>query len=784
MKSIGRIGNLKHIKAIVLVLLVLGGITGFSSVVRAQSGSQSSTQQFLFPSWLNEYLSHTSSYPSAVVVSPHSAVLVGTAYQGVLNGAPYGKPYSWVMSLTGYGNVTWAYTFSGAMVRSISSTGNGYVVVGTTHEWLNGASPTVNAWVAKLAPNGSVVWQEAIEPDTGMAVGVAFDGSNVLVAGTFGGKPWLVTLDSSGNVVWQKVGSGREYYGVSSVAGTSGAYVIGGYETSTVWVNGAKTGGVRPWVAEVDSSGNVVWQEALNISNTVVSKVYVAPNGHVLVIGNTPEGAWIACLSPSGKFMWGREYEGVELSSAAFLSTGDVVLVGSYKGASLEMRIAPSGEIVAACSDSQTSQITSVGTVGNAILFAGFKKDGGMYAGYVVAGSGCKEEVSVNATNLTVSTLGTNFTFKEGSYKVTNTSIGQATIPTSYKTVWNEKMYGLLDFETSPSSAAVYVDGQFAGRTPLYYYVRNGLHNVKITKLNYAEFNELITVSTGQVIPIQKSLLQGGYINVNTVPEGALVYVDGQFIGQTPLQNYSISAGLHVITIKKPGYVTISKFITVGIGSNLNINEYMFLAGYLRVITRPKGAAVYVDGHYIQDTPIENYTLPLGLHEITIIKQGYVVYDKFIAVTAGSLNVINTTLQLNATLYIESTPPNATAYVNGKYVGKTPLHIKLRPGNYTVKIELRNYQTAIRHVELTSNATMAVGAFLMPLNGTLYVESTPAGASVYINGEYMGKTPLKLSLKPGNYTVKIEESGYQVVTRHVDLTANATMAVGAVLQSG
>ena len=642
MKSIGRIGNVKYIKAMLLVFLVLGGVTGFGALVGAQSEPQTSTQQFLFPAWLNEYLAGTGAHPSGAAVTPQLAVLVGTAYPKMVNGAPYGEPYSWVMGLKGYGDVIWGHSFSDALLTGVAKTDEGYVAVGTTHEWVNGASPAINAWVVKLAPNGSVIWQEALGPNTGVAAGVAYDGNNVLVAGTFAGKPWFVALDSSGKVVWQKVGASEENYRVSSVAGTSGAYVVGGYKASTVWVNGAKAGGVKPWVAEIDSSGNIIWQETLNMSNTAVSKVYVAPNGHVLVMGNTPNGSWIVCLSPSGKFMWGKEYRGVELSAATFSSTGSVILVGSSGGKAIEIVVQPVGKTTAYALD--FSQATAAGAVGNSILLAGSGK-GNMYVGFTVPGTGLGSKTTINATDLDVSTSSTDLILTNGSYTVVKTDISSGNLPTGYTNVWNWEVYALLNVETSPSAAAVYVDGQFMGRAPLYCYVTNGMHMLEIKKLNYVAISKFMIVSAGQVVSIQEYLLPGGYLNVNTVPTGALVYVDGQFIGQAPIQNYSVPIGLHEITIKKAGYVTINKFIMVSRGENINIDEYLLLAGYLRVITKPKGAAVYVDGHYIQDTPIENYTLPLGLHEITIVKQGYVVYDKFVTVTAGTLNVINVTLQ-------------------------------------------------------------------------------------------------------------------------------------------
>ncbi|NPA47576.1 MAG: PEGA domain-containing protein, partial [Thermococci archaeon] len=591
MKSIERIGNVRSIKAILLVLLVLGGVTGFGSIVGAQNGSQASTQKFLFPAWLNEYLAGTGAHPSDVVVSPQMAVLVGTAYPKMVNGAPYGKPYSWVMGLTGHGNVVWGHSFSDALLTGVVKTGDGYVAVGKTHEWVNGASPAVNTWVVKLASNGSVKWQEALGPNVGMPAGVASDGSNVFVAGTATGEPWFVVLNSTGQIVWQKVGSGKENYGVSAVAKVpaSGAYVVGGYETSGMWVNGA-TGSIKPWVAAIDSNGNIVWQETLNLNNSLVSKVYVTPNGNVLVMGTTPKGSWIVCLSPSGKFLWGKEYTGIELSAATFLSTGSMVLVGSMDGKAVEL-IVPSGGNATVYSLGFTA--TAAGAVGNGVLVAGFGKDGA-YVEFSIAGTGSSLNVSVNSSVLNVSTASTAMKLVNGSYTLVNTSINPKKMTASYSSVWDQKTYGLLNVETSPSDAAVHVDGQFAGRTPVYYYVKSGTHKLIITKLNYAEVNENVTVSADQMVQKKAVLLPGGYIEVTSVPEGAAVYVDGQFIGDTPIQNYSIPIGFHEITIKKPGYVTVTKFITVSAGSTTNIKQYLLLAGYLRVITKPKGAAVYI----------------------------------------------------------------------------------------------------------------------------------------------------------------------------------------------
>ena len=56
--------------------------------------------------------------------------------------------------------------------------------------------------------------------------------------------------------------------------------------------------------------------------------------------------------------------------------------------------------------------------------------------------------------------------------------------------------------------------------------------------------------------------------------------------------------------------------------------------------------------------------------------------------------------------------------------------------------------------------------------GTLVLESNLADAQITLNGDVEGTPPLKLSLKPGKYEVKIERKKYLPVTRLVGVEAN------------
>ena len=71
---------------------------------------------------------------------------------------------------------------------------------------------------------------------------------------------------------------------------------------------------------------------------------------------------------------------------------------------------------------------------------------------------------------------------------------------------------------------------------------------------------------------------------------------------------------------------------------------------------------------------------------------------------------------------------------------------------------------AIVLVALTSGGTLAVGRIMSPAAateslGTLSVQTNPAGATVVIDGQQRGMTPLNLQLKPGRHVVELVTDG-------------------------
>jgi hypothetical protein len=67
-------------------------------------------------------------------------------------------------------------------------------------------------------------------------------------------------------------------------------------------------------------------------------------------------------------------------------------------------------------------------------------------------------------------------------------------------------------------------------------------------------------------------------------------------------------------------------------------------------------------------------------------------------------------------------------------------------------------------------------------NSKVRFNSDPVGAQVFVNGNYFGRTPLKLRLKSNqSYTIEFQKEGFQAVIRHINSEVGAGWVILDVL---
>ena len=110
-------------------------------------------------------------------------------------------------------------------------------------------------------------------------------------------------------------------------------------------------------------------------------------------------------------------------------------------------------------------------------------------------------------------------------------------------------------------------------------------------------------------------------------------------------------------------------------------------------------------------------------------------------------------------LNVESVPEGAAVRINQREMGPTPLKIKVPRRAYLIEVSKLNYKTVWRNVSCL-DATHKMELELQPVTASVIIESTPAKASVFIDGNQVGETPLiRHNLKVGDYSAILKKPG-------------------------
>ncbi len=124
-----------------------------------------------------------------------------------------------------------------------------------------------------------------------------------------------------------------------------------------------------------------------------------------------------------------------------------------------------------------------------------------------------------------------------------------------------------------------------------------------------------------------------------------------------------------------------------------------------------------------------------------------------------------------AEVRIVSQPAGAEVRVDDRLVGVTPLDTEILQGVRRIALSLPAHKVLSLEREITAGATLEIADLkLEAADGRLAVQSKPRGASVSVNGEFRGMTPLTLTLASGvTHRLRLSKAGYQSAERNTAL---------------
>ena len=295
--------------------------------------------------------------------------------------------------------------------------------------------------------------------------------------------------------------------------------------------------------------------------------------------------------------------------------------------------------------------------------------------------------------------------------------------------------HGRLKISSNPSGASVSIEGvRESYTTPCTTDVlSSGEYRVTLSKTKYASVTKTVTVSDGQVVPVQFDLAANfAQVTVNSL-NGADIYLNGSRVGTTRYSE-ELTPGLYDFEARLASHRTVSRQVEVEANKpqTITLNPTP-IYGSLDVVTEPMDATVTINGKGYGLTPTTIDRLLVGSYSVELTKSGYAAETQMVTIREGQTSTVTATLRNGCPVRVTASKSGARVYVDGEEVGTAPYSGTLTFGSHKLyaiadgkrsqeqEIVIRQGETATRNVELSfsANKTFTVNGVTFEM---VYVE--------------------------------------------------------------
>lgn len=284
-----------------------------------------------------------------------------SAISGDKSEASRGSYDYWIVKLDASGNKIWDKTYGGSLFDNLTTMDKtmdgGYILGGYSNSGIGGEKSQINKglndyWILRINGSGAILWEKSFggsgeenlesviqTTDGGFllgghsASGISGDKTEMNKGG---GDYWIIKLDSSGNMLWDRTIGGNGSDRLYSIAQLpDGNCILGGQSLSNAGGDKSQNskGSSDFWIVKVDGSGNKIWDKTIGgtSSEFFAAMDLTSDNGIILggySISNSGldksennkgvEDYWVVKLDAAGNKIWDKTVGG---SSYDFLFT-------------------------------------------------------------------------------------------------------------------------------------------------------------------------------------------------------------------------------------------------------------------------------------------------------------------------------------------------------------------------------------------------------------------------------------------------------------------------------
>ena len=271
--------------------------------------------------------------------------------------------------------IQWQKSLGGSMVENAAciqqTTDGGFILAGNSNSNdVSGNQGSYDVWVVKLNNTGTIEWQKLLG-------GSGFEGANSIqqtsdggfiiagvshsndgdVTGNHGNADyWIVKLTNTGIIEWQKsLGGSSLDYATSIQQTNDGGYILAGASSSNDGDVSGNQGLDDFWIVKLSSAGTIEWQESLGgTSNDRANDILQTIDGGYVVVGST-ESSSGDVSNNSGTW----DYWVVKLNNAGIIEWQNSLGGSSFEDAKSIQQTIDGGYVVAGYSTSTDGNVSS-----------------------------------------------------------------------------------------------------------------------------------------------------------------------------------------------------------------------------------------------------------------------------------------------------------------------------------------------------------------------------------------------------------------------------------------
>ena len=198
--------------------------------------------------------------------------------------------------------------------------------------------------------------------------------------------------------------------------------------------------------------------------------------------------------------------------------------------------------------------------------------------------------------------------------------------------------------------------------------------------------------------------------------------------------------------------------------------------GIMEIETTPPGATVTIDGMDSVTAPTAVNLAP-GQYSIVATAADHETVQKHITIVEDKATGVH--LNLPAThgyLTLAVQPPEATITLDGHSVTPGEIPIRLPVGSHSITASHEGY-VEYRHTLSITDAKKIHHAIRLQKPGTLLVKTTPANATLLLDGEPAGNAGTPLTVPPGDHDIIVQAKGYHQKLRAVEIAEEQHVTV-------